>query len=567
MISVSGKNWEEINISKRLIDKLMINNGFSHISSKLILNNNFNEEEIFSINNIVEFTNPFINKKDFRIAIDILYETIIKKEKILIIGDYDVDGCVSTSLLVNFLNKLKIDNYYYIPNRFTDGYGASIKVLEKLIKKKPKLIIFVDNGSNSRQEIKFLNEKGIKSIIIDHHEIYEPYPKSEALINPKKKCDYTNFNYFCSSTLTYFFLDLVIKNKKIDLSLEKYLSLVLLSTISDVMPMRKLNRLIAIKVLKKMNKYENDLFKKIFESKKINRPITIEDFGFIIAPIINSAGRIDDPNKIIELLTSKIESRKEKIVQLIIELNEKRKILEQQSLKKINFSKIYQDKSPIIIINDNTINEGIIGIIAARMMNYFDKPCIVLTKSKDFLKASARSTAKFNIGLYIKKALDMNIILNGGGHNLAAGFSIKENKISKLKEYLSKQFSRIPIVNNNKYLSKISLNTLNKKILDNFKSIGPFGPGNNNPFFLIENIRIIKPTLIKNKYISCIVKSKQGKSISAISFNPLETDISKNLFYNKGTLNLIVQLKENFWNNKKNLQLVIIDLIVNPINT
>jgi single-stranded-DNA-specific exonuclease len=565
MISVSGKNWEEINISKRLIDKLMINNGFSHILSKLILYNNFNEEEIFSIDNIVEFTNPFIKKNDFKIAVDIFYKSIIKKEKILIVGDYDVDGCVSTSLLVNFLKELKVDNYYYIPKRFTDGYGASIKVLEKLIKKKPKLIIFVDNGSNSSQEIKFLNEKGIKTIIIDHHEIYEPYPKSEALINPKKKCDYTNFNYFCSSSLTFFFLDLIIKNKKINLDFEKYLSLVLLSTVSDVMPMRKLNRLIAKRVFKNLDKYENDLFKKIFKSKKINRPINIEDFGFIIAPVINSAGRIDDPNKIIELLTSKNESRKEKIVQLIIKLNEKRKVLEEQSLKKINFSKIYKDKSPIIIINDNTINEGIIGIIAARLMNHFDKPCIVLTKSKNFLKASARSTSKFNIGFYIKKALDMNIILNGGGHNLAAGFSIKENKISKLKKFLTEQFSGISF--NNKYLSKISLNTLNKKMLDNFKSIEPFGPSNNNPFFLIENIRIIKPTLIKNKYISCIIKSKQGKSISAISFNPLETDISKNLFYNKGSLNLIVQLKENFWNNKKNLQLVIIDLIVNPIST
>ncbi len=567
MISVSGKNWEEINISKRLIEKLVIKNDFSHILSKLILYNNFDEEEIFSINNTVRLTNPFIKENDFNIAIDILYNSIIKKEKILIIGDYDVDGCVSTSLLVNFLNVLKVNNDYYIPNRFNDGYGASLKILEKLIKKNPNLIIFVDNGSNSNQEINFLNKKGIKTIVIDHHEIYEPYPKSTALLNPKKKCGYSKFNYFCSSALTYFFIDIIIKTKKVNFNLEKYLSLVLLSTISDVMPLRKLNRLIAIQVLNKLDKYEIELFNRIFKSKKINKPISIEDLGFIIAPIINSAGRIDDPNMIIELLTSEIESKKEKIVQNIIKLNEKRKILEEKSMRKINFKKINQDKSPVIIIKDNRINEGIIGIIAARLMNYFNKPCIVLTKSKNLFKASARSTSKFNIGLYIRKALDMNIIINGGGHNLAAGFLIKENKISKLKEYLSKQFSNISYKNENKYLSKISLNTLNKKILDNLKTIEPFGPDNNNPFFLIEDVKITKPILIKNKYISCFIKSKQGKSISAISFNPLETDISKNLFYNKSNLNLIVQLNENFWNNKKNLQLVIIDLIVNPINT
>ena len=186
MKSVSGKYWEEERYSQRIIDKIKIEHNFSDLISRLIIKNNLDKDEIFSINNNLKIVNPFKKNLDFLNAIKIFDQSILDKEKICIIGDYDVDGCVSTALIVKVLRILKVPHFYHIPNRFIDGYGASLDLLKKLIKKKPKLVIFVDNGSNAVESIKYLNKQNIKTIIIDHHEIYKPYPKCGCLINPKK---------------------------------------------------------------------------------------------------------------------------------------------------------------------------------------------------------------------------------------------------------------------------------------------------------------------------------------------------------------------------------------------
>ena len=187
-----------------------------------------------------------------------------------------------------------------------------------------------------------------------------------------------------------------------------------------------------------------------------------------------------------------------------------------------------------------------------------------MTKVGSFFKGSARSIPDFNIGLYIKEAIDEKILINGGGHNLAAGFTINSNNISKFKDYLNFKFSKKKKLNNENYISRISLSAINKKFYEYLGMIAPFGENNSNPIFLLENVRIIKPRLIKNTYVSFFVKSRAGKTISGISFNLLNSEISKNLLYNKSLMSLIVQIKENCWNNKKNIQLIVLDIIKKP---
>ena len=187
MRSVSGKYWEREEINERSLEKIKIEHNFKDIISTQILSKKFDHEEIYSLNHNLELINPFSKKKDFINAVNLLDYSIKNKENICIIGDYDVDGCISTSLLVKFLKKLDAKYYYHIPNRFSDGYGSSIDLIKKITIKNPDLVIMLDNGSTSNKAIDFLNKKNIKSIIIDHHEIYRPYPKSTILINPKKK--------------------------------------------------------------------------------------------------------------------------------------------------------------------------------------------------------------------------------------------------------------------------------------------------------------------------------------------------------------------------------------------
>ena len=186
MQSVSGKNWEESKINIRIFEKIKSENNFPDTINKLISLRNFSKEEIFTINDKIDLINPFLNIEDFKNSHNLLSKTIKEKEKILIIGDYDVDGIVSTSLFIKFLKILNYPYEFYIPDRLKDGYGANLKLVERLVKKKPNLIIMLDCGSNSIEVVEFLNLNKINSIIIDHHEIHKPYPKTKNLINPKK---------------------------------------------------------------------------------------------------------------------------------------------------------------------------------------------------------------------------------------------------------------------------------------------------------------------------------------------------------------------------------------------
>ncbi len=560
MKSVSGKNWEELKNNQRLIEKIKIDHNFSYIQAKLILSRSFTETEIFSIKNKIDFKNPFSKNKDFLSACTLLKKNIKKKSNILIIGDYDVDGCISTALMVNFFKKINLNADYFIPNRFKDGYGANKKLIKELIyKKKPNLIIFLDCGSNSNDVIAYIKLLKIDSLIIDHHNIQKPYPESNVFINPKKNLDYNNFDYLCSSFLTYLFLDLYINLNRLKFSLKEYLIYILLATVADVMPIRGINMLLAKNILRNFDINNNFILSSLFKFLRIKKKVELDDLGFLIGPIFNSAGRLDDANKVVKLLTINLKKQQIKILNNIYELNKKRKLIEKRYFDDLDFNEISKQKGIIFVYKSN-ISEGLIGILASKLKEYFNKPCIVFTNSGTILKGSARSITTFNIGNYIYKALKEKIIISGGGHNLAAGVSLYKSNIKIFKNFLDNFYIKKDSNLINNFTSEISLNSINKEFINNIELLGPFGNGNTNPVFLFKNVRFIKPSILKNKFISCYVKSS-NRIIRAISFNHLKSKISYEIINNKTSINLIAKVKENKWNNKKTIQLEIIDII------
>ena len=564
MISITGKKWFEKKTNKNSVEKIKQDHNLSTILSKLIISRNFDQDEIFSIENNLKLNNVFSNNKDFEQSINLLSDVINKKENICILGDYDVDGSAATSLLVRFFQSLDQPFYFYIPDREQDGYGASKRLFEKLIIKNPQLVIMVDCGSTAIEAIDFLNKKKIKSLIIDHHEINKPLPKANVIINPKKDNGYIKYDYLCATSLVYFFLDLLSKKINHNTNLSDYLIYVLLATVCDVMPLRKLNRLIAQKVLKNFDIQNNLAFKEIFNLKDKKNKIDIDDLGYLIGPILNAGGRLRKSSYATELLsTDDLSEINEKSVQLI-KLNEKRKNLEKNILDSINFDKIVDNNKDIIIYYDPGINEGLIGIIAARLKDHFNKPSIVITKSNNILKGSCRSIFGYDIGKSIKNSLDENIILNGGGHNMAAGFTLKEENLTKFKKFMSKNFLKNGLFINYDlcYDAEISSSAFNKDFFTDIKKLEPFGTGNQLPIFYFKNLEIIKTKIIDNKHILSILKSKTGFSINSIAFNSINNEIGKYLINYKKELNVVGQIKENFWNNKKTLQLTIRDLIL-----
>jgi len=564
IISVSGKKWQEKKINPQLLDKIQQDYNFSKILSKLIISRKFDEYEIHLIEKDLKLSNVFQQNPDFINSLKLLEKAIKNKDNICILGDYDVDGSIATSLFVNLFKSLNHPFFYYIPDRVIDGYGATKKLFEKLILRKPKLVIMVDCGSTSVDAIRYLDKNNIKSLIIDHHEINKPYPKANVIINPKKNNGYIEYEYLCATALSYFFLELFIKKNKYKINLRKYLIYVLLATIADVMPLRKFNRLIAIKALKEFKIENNNVLQELYKLSNKKNKIDINDLGYLIAPILNAGGRLGRSSYATQLLTADNDQIVRKKLSELIDLNEKRKKIESTILENINFKRIKKENENFIIYYDPTINEGLIGIIAARLKDFFNKPTIVITRSNTLLKGSARSTNNCNIGKIIKNLLDKNIILNGGGHNMAGGFTLKKENFATLKNYLNKHFSKNKDIRNDifEYDAEISSIGFNKIFYNEIKKIEPFGNGNPSPIFLLNKLKVIKIMKSNKKHISCILKSKIGFSINSISFDSLNTDIRQNLLNNKNYFAVIGQINENFWNNKKSLQLVIKDLIL-----
>ena len=563
MISVSGKKWEQKKINQNLVDKLKQDHNFSDILSRLIISRNFDEDEIATIDNDLNLNNVFLNNNDFEQSIELLVNSINNNENICILGDYDVDGSAATSLFVKFFESIKHPFFYYIPDREKDGYGATKKLFQKLILEKPKLIIMVDCGSTSNEAIDFLNDHKIKSLIIDHHEINKPFPKANSIINPKKDNGYIEYDYLCATTLSYFFLELLIKKIKCKIKISNYLIYVLLATVCDVMPLRKLNRLIALNALKNFNISENIPINTLFTLNNKKNKINVNDLGYLIGPILNAGGRLGKSNYATELLSSNDNNIINDRSNSLIKLNNKRKEIETLILNDIDFKKIENENKDVIIYYNPNINEGLIGIIAARLKDYFNKPSIVITTSNELLKGSARSIYQYNIGHVIKNSLDRNIIIAGGGHNMAAGFTLNKVNLKNFENYILKDFSNSGISNNHKfsYDAEVSSLAFNQEFYNDIKKLEPFGTGNYVPTFLLKDLKVIKSTTLNNKHISLILKSKTSFSIKSISFNSINTKLGEYLMNYKGNLNVLGQINENIWNNKKALQLTIRDVI------
>ena len=562
MIFVSGKTWTQQKVNKNLVEKVKQDYGFSDILSQLIISRKYDVSEIDGIKNKQKIINLFKDDNDYQKASTLLFETIKNNENICILGDYDVDGVCATSLLIRYFNHINQKHFFYIPDRVNDGYGPSKKLFQKLLLKQPKLIIMVDCGSTANEAINYLNQNNIKSIIIDHHEINKPYPRSNVIINPKKNFSNIEKSFLCATSLTYFFIDFLIKKSQSNFKLSNLLIYVLLATICDVMPLRKINKIIAQNTINDFNLKNNFALKYIFEKFNLKKKISIDDLGFLIGPIINSGGRLNYSNYAGDLVsTDNKEIIKNRANKLII-LNNKRKQIEQNILNKIDFKKIKKENKDIIIYYQNNLNEGLIGIIASRIKDFFNRPTIVITKSNNFLKASARSTISFNIGILIKLLIDKNIIDKGGGHNMAAGFSMRKNNLKLLDNFIQNEYlKKTPHGNeSNKYDIELSASALNMKFLKDINKLGPFGNFNFSPIFLIKNVKIIKSQIVNNRHISAIIKPKIGSSIKAICFDCLNTNMGEHLLNNKNNINIIGQIYENFWNNKKSISLNIKDL-------
>ena len=558
MISISGKEWKEYKIPKRLIDKYSNDFNISANLSKFYLTRNFNKEDILIKNITCDNLNIFSDNKDFLSGTKIIIDIIKNKKKTLIFGDYDVDGISSITILSSFFKYIDHPFKYVIPDRLIDGYGPNIKLLDQNLDKEVDNIIFLDCGSNSHDVINHLKTKKIKTIIVDHHIINNlDLPKSDIIINPTKgNIKFIDENV-CAATLTFFLVDLINKKLNFKFRLYDYFIFCLISTICDLMPLKGFNRKILAIGFKNLV-IKNKGLKKLI-SNNLKKKLTYQDIGFNIGPVINSSGRIAKANHVVELFLSRNDNEIEALISKMNNHNKIRKRIEQKNLELIDFKKYYNKN--VIFIYNKEFHEGVIGIIAAKLSQIFNKPCFIMTESQDLLKCSIRSGNNLKINKTINKLIANELIITGGGHNEAGGFSAKKANLAGIENFLNKEYKNLKTKKHYYFDSITIFPKKNSSIVKDLKSLEPFGKDNPEPIFYFKNIKSIKSKIINNRHVQNILKNKSGRSIKSLSFDCVNSELGNYLLNFKKEFDLIACIVENNWNNKKELELRVIDII------
>ena len=558
MKSISGKEWKEHKIPKRLIDKYSSDFDISDNLSKFYLTRFFNKEDILIKKNSENNLNIFSNNKDFLLASEQIIEIIKNKQKSLIFGDYDVDGISSITILSSFFKYLNHPFKYVIPDRFVDGYGPNIRLINQSLDKEIDNIIFLDCGSNSHDVIDFLKTKNIKTIVIDHHIINNlNIPKSDILINPTKDIKRLNENNVCAATLTFFLVDIIKKKINSKFKLNDYFIFCLISTICDVMPLIGFNRKILRTSFKKTI-IKNKGLKKLIGN--IKKKLSYEDIGFKIGPLINSSGRIAKANDVVDLFLSQDDDKIDAIINVMNSHNMTRKKIEQQNLDLIDVN-TYKNKNVIFIFNKE-FHEGIIGIIAGKLSRIFSKPCFIITESNKLLKCSIRSQNNIKINTTINKLIANKLIISGGGHDEAGGFSAKKECLPDIEKFIKNEYEKINIKNYSYFDTFTIFPKKNSLIINDLRLLEPFGKKNPEPIFYFKNIKSIKSKIIGDRNIQNIFKNKSGRSIRSICFDCVNSELGYYLLNYKKEFDLIGCIFENNWNNKKRIELRVIDIIL-----
>ena len=424
-------------------------------------------------------------------------KAINNNEKIVIIGDYDVDGVCSSAIMYLFLSNIYNNFEVKIPNRFNDGYGLTSKLLEDI---DADLIITVDNGISAFEAAVECEKRGIDLIITDHHtpKIAEKesksdnnqfvLPKAYAIINPKTSPDFP-FKEICGAQVAWYLCAAIKSEMGLNTDLREYLDIVALAIIADVMPLQNLNRVLVSMGLKRLNNPKR-VFAKVL--KNYFKNIKASDIAFNIAPRLNAAGRIEDAKKAFEFLISSDYNEAIKLYSELDRLNDLRKNIEKEILDSINVS----DEENFILVKGD-YHEGVLGIVASRLVYKYQKPAIVFSEDKNILKGSGRSLGNIDIFELISECEEF---LEGfGGHKLACGVKIKEDNFDKLKEELNKKIERYKkedFFKEDFVLGELPFSEIDIELLDILNFYEPYGEGNPKPKFIttarIENIKNLK---------------------------------------------------------------------------
>lgn len=513
-----------------------------------------------------DLTDPYeIN--DMKNAVSRIKNAILKNEKILIYGDYDVDGVTASTLMEDalVLAGVKPENIeIMLPDRFVDGYGMSSRLIKKAIKDKINLVITVDCGSRNHNIIEELIEQKIDTIVTDHHECEDILPPAIAVINPKRK-DYSGpeeLKNLAGVGVAFMFARALVKEGMIEDGQEKWLlDLVLLGTICDQMLLTGENRILGFYGMKVLAKTRRPGIKEIMKNAGVKKN-TSESIGFQIGPRLNAAGRFETAELALNILRTKSSAEAAAFASKLEELNKARRAEQKNATEEIIKRK--KENTPVII-ESGKWHEGIIGIVAGRLVETYHKPAFVFTEVENgILKGSGRSFGDFSLAAALEYAKD--VVINGGGHAAAAGVRIYDKNLYAFREKINFYYDSLKLKNQEKFFeSRADLEIDNLEdftidFLDDLKLLEPFGAGNEEPIFCLKNVEIldVKRMGDKGQHLRLDIRDKNGKTLKCVAFFAPEKWFN---LYSDARYDIFIKPAENEWNGTRSIEARICDII------
>ena len=577
--SVTGKWWRERNLDDRLAITIAQRFGVPEVVGRVMAARDIGLDDAES------FLNPTLRDlmpdpstlKDMDKAASRIADAVIKGENIAIFGDYDVDGATSTALLKRLFAALGRDVVVYIPDRQKEGYGPNSSALLDLQRRGANLILTVDCGVTAYAPLTDAKEAGIEIIVVDHHAAEPELPPAVAVVNPNRLDDESGLGHLCAAGVAFLLSVAILRELRSRGWLEQsgirppdlrnWLDLVALGTVCDVVPLRGLNRAFVTQGIKIMRHRHNIGMAALADIAGVNETPSAYHLGFMLGPRVNAGGRVGESFLGTTLLSGDNPAQALDIARKLDEYNRERKAIEDIVLDQAISAVESQSKvGAMVLVGGEDWHPGVIGIVASRLKDRYHVPALVMGMVDGVFKGSARSVRGIDLGAAIIAARQAGLLINGGGHGMAAGFTLDPEKRDAFEEFLETRFAKIIAENDIRPTMTVDggLHAMGATVdlIEALEKLGPFGAGNAEPRFVFPECRVVKADVVGADHVRCILSGSNGKGrLKAIAFRCLDNDMGQTLLKHGGRpLHILGHLRRDSWQGREGVQLMIDDV-------
>lgn len=572
-LSLTGCQWRFREADARTVSAMQREHELPEIVARLLVARGVASEDAQA------FLNPSLRESlpdpshllDMDIAANRVARAIIAKEKIAIFGDYDVDGATSSALLTRYFRALGTDPLIHIPDRMKEGYGPNTPALLSLKERGATLVITVDCGTLSFEPLEAASNARLDVIVIDHHQGAAERPKALAIVNPNRLDETSPHGQLAAVGVAFLLIVAVNRvlreqGKSIP-DVKQFLDIVALGTVCDVVPLTGANRAFVAQGLKIMAARNNLGISTILDMASVDEKPGVYACGFIIGPRINAGGRVGKSDLGVRLLTTDDEAEAKSLAAELETHNAERKAIEAMVLEQATLQAETMD-APLLVVCGQNWHPGVIGIVAGRIKERFNKPAAIIAVENGIGKASARSVSGVDFGASVIAAKESGLLIAGGGHAMAAGFTVEEQKIPALTEFLtnhmSRQLSQVAGTRTYTLDGTLSIGGATPELLLELDKLGPFGQANPNIRLCVKRVVNLKPEIVKEHHVKTLfIDPISNSRLFGIAFRCMDTKLGEALLSTRGqTIDVIGQLRLNEWNGKQSVSLHIDDISV-----